>query len=182
MKYIECPKAYRLNQFDSFPVIFLAGGITGCPDWQAEMMHALQDKDVVILNPRRATFPDFLDIDLAHEQIQWEFNMMRRSTCISFWFCAETIQPIVLYELGNWIMYMQMKPTGVLPETILIGVDPAYSRRIDIEEQIACSKLPITIATSLDDHIHNVHDYIDKWWKSEPYILWFQSYFKNKKH
>jgi hypothetical protein len=35
------------------PAVFLAGGITGCPDWQAELVRMLADVPVALLNPRR---------------------------------------------------------------------------------------------------------------------------------
>ena len=37
--------------------LFLAGGVTACPDWQAWMVQRLSASGLVLLNPRRAHFP-----------------------------------------------------------------------------------------------------------------------------
>ncbi len=39
------------------PSLFLAGGITGCPDWQRQLRDKLADTPLTLLNPRRANFP-----------------------------------------------------------------------------------------------------------------------------
>jgi len=42
------------------PSIFLAGGITGCPQWQSTVTNKLLSEDAsggVLYNPRRADFP-----------------------------------------------------------------------------------------------------------------------------
>ena len=36
--------------------IFLAGGITNCPDWQLPMKMMLRKTDLTILNPRRRIY------------------------------------------------------------------------------------------------------------------------------
>lgn len=55
MRYVEA-----LEMFESLSGhmnLFLAGGITGCPDWQQELVQLLRDADLILLNPRRAHFP-----------------------------------------------------------------------------------------------------------------------------
>ena len=48
--------------------IYLAGGITGCVNWQKVAKAALMasDKYTLIVNPRRENF-DLLDVDIAVE-------------------------------------------------------------------------------------------------------------------
>lgn len=57
MTYIEAPTNW---QRDGSPAIFLAGGITGCPDWQAEAAKTLSDlsEDIVVLKPPAQRLPD----------------------------------------------------------------------------------------------------------------------------
>jgi hypothetical protein len=107
--------------------VFLAGGITDCPDWQADVIAALKDEDddLTIANPRRDHF-DVRDPSMSVEQIEWEFRWLHRCDVISFWFPKETLCPITLYELGMW------QNSGKL---ILIGVHPDYKRRVDVEIQ-----------------------------------------------
>jgi nucleoside 2-deoxyribosyltransferase-like protein len=106
--------------------VFLAGGITGCPDWQAEAVAALSDLDVVVLNPRRTTTPRQRD---AAEQIGWEYHGLRRADLVLFWFPGSgSVQPIALYELGA-------HAAGRKP--IVVGADPVYPRRADVVLQLS---------------------------------------------
>ena len=98
MKYIESP-TYLSTKSDQ--TIFLSGGITGCPEWQLEIINLLKDFDIVLLNPRRKIFP-IDDPNASDEQIKWEFDHLRKADAILFWFPRESICPIALYELGAW--------------------------------------------------------------------------------
>lgn len=127
------------------PWIFLAGGITGCPDWQRELASRLLrscSSEPTLLNPRREDFP-IEDPNAAREQITWEFNWLNRADLISFWFAENEIQPIALYELGAWAM--TFKP-------IAVGVHPDYPRRQDVEVQLELRRGPMPIMQSLEDH------------------------------
>lgn len=53
MQYVEALTEYEPGPK---PAVFLAGGITGCSDWQQEIVTRLHDLPVVLLNPRRAIF------------------------------------------------------------------------------------------------------------------------------
>lgn len=126
MNYIEAPRydydPALVNIHDS---IFLAGGITDCPDWQSEMVDLLADTDLTIFNPRRKNFP-IHDKSAAYEQILWEYRHLHKATAILFWFPEETLCPIVLYELGAWA------PTT---KQIFIGTHYNYKRKSDVEIQ-----------------------------------------------
>ena len=139
MKYIEAPQEYDIRLLSDS--LFLAGGITNCPEWQSEMVMLLSDTDITILNPRRKNFP-IDDPEAARQQITWEFHALRDVDTISFWFCKETICPIVLYELGTW---------NVSDKHIFIGMDPEYQRRQDVEIQTKLVRPDLEIVYSLLD-------------------------------
>jgi len=139
MIYVEALNEPEL--FDTHTKLFLAGGITGCPDWQQEMRALLDDTNLTLLNPRRADFP-IGDPNAALEQITWEYYMLRISDAIMFWFPEETLCPIVLYELGAWSM--TKKP-------IFVGVHPDYQRRQDVEIQTKLVIPEIEIVYSIPD-------------------------------
>ncbi len=143
--YIEAPE-----KFDGEgKSIFCAGGITGCPDWQAEMVKLLCSSDWTILNPRRANFP--IDNPKAsQEQIEWEYKHLRLAQAILFWFPQESICPIVLYELGAWSM--TQKP-------LFIGIHPNYPRRQDVEIQTSLVRPDINIAYSLEELARQILDF-----------------------
>ena len=136
MNYVEAPD--RHIYFDE-PMIFMAGGITNCPDWQKQMKGVLTDTQLTLLNPRRADFP-IGDPDAALEQITWEHDMLREAHLIMFWFPKETICPIVLYELGAWSM--KVKP-------IVVGMHPDYQRRQDVEIQTGLARPDVEVVYSL---------------------------------
>jgi hypothetical protein len=136
MQYIEAPQAYDGNELS----LFLAGGITGCPDWQREMVAELKDLSLVIFNPRRTHFPQDRNVD--REQIEWEYTYLRKATAISFWFPQETLCPITLYELGAWSM---------TNKKIFLGVHPNYRRIQDIRIQTALVRPEITLVQTLEE-------------------------------
>jgi len=121
-------------------LLFLAGGIQGCPDWQSDMVSLLHDTSWVVLNPRRTNFP-IHDPTAADAQIQWEYDHLRYADVILFWFPCETLCPIVLYELGAWSM--TKKP-------LYVGVHPDYQRRQDVEIQTRLSRPDVRIVYSLE--------------------------------
>lgn len=138
MRYIEAPENYLPNELNS---IFLAGGITGCPDWQQEIVEILKDSNLTLLNPRRKDFP-IGDPSAAQVQITWEYHALNAVNGVLFWFPCETICPIVLYELGR--MSGHFKP-------IWVGVHPDYQRRQDVEIQTGLVRKDVEIVYSLED-------------------------------
>ena len=146
MIYLESPEI--LEQKQGTTSIFLAGGITNCPDWQQEMVQLLKDTDLILLNPRRADFP-IHDPNAAREQITWEHDHLRKADAILFWFPCETLCPIVLYELGAWSK--TMKP-------IFVGVHPDYARRQDVEIQTGLVRPRLEIVYSVEDLSRQVRD------------------------
>ena len=138
MKYTE---AISKIQDDDYTKLFLAGGITNCPDWQQEMRRLLEATDLELLNPRRADFP-IGDPNAAMQQITWEHDALRAADEIQFWFPKETLCPIVLYELGAWSM---------MDKPIFVGIDPGYARTQDVEIQTGLVQPMVKIAWSLEE-------------------------------
>lgn len=122
--------------------LFLAGGIQNCELWQNEMIDMLGHvNDLTIYNPRRSNFP-IDDPKAAEEQITWEYNHLNNADLISFWFSKETINPIVLFELGKFIE---------TDKKIFIGIDPEYERILDIEIQTLLSNPSVEIVYSVKE-------------------------------
>ena len=144
-QYIEAPTIVNMLHGHA---IFLAGGITGCVNWQKVAKNALMksNKYDFIVNPRRENF-DLLDVDVAEEQIQWEADQLQRCNEILFWFSSETVQPITLFELGR---YCTKKPI------IHVGCDPEYSRKFDVKTQMSIYRPDIKIWDNLDDMLEYV--------------------------
>ena len=139
MKVYQAP-----NKIDMFDVgrkksIFLAGGISGCPDWQSDMIEELRNLDVdglvdlgglVIFNPRRDDF-DLTDETAIIEQIRWEHKCLEHCDICSFFFPAsESVQPITLYELGKHLSKHES----------IVGIQNGYLRSEDVKIQLALDR------------------------------------------
>jgi hypothetical protein len=141
MKEIVALDVYVPAEGMLYPV-FLAGGITGCPDWQSKMVRLLKDTDLTLLNPRRKSF-DMTDPQHSMLQIAWEHRHLFRASAILFWFPKETLCPITLYELGRW--------AGERQKRIFVGAHPDYARRIDVVTQLALERPEIKVVDNLED-------------------------------
>lgn len=121
------------------PSLFLAGGITNCPDWQAEAIGMLEGEDVTILNPRRVEF-DINDPMSSDVQIEWEHDALRLADVILFWFPGQSVCPIALYELGTW---------SVMDTPLVIGTHAEYQRRFDVLKQTNLVQPDLLVVDSL---------------------------------
>lgn len=158
MKYVEAVQPLKNLER---PVIFLAGGITNCEDWQHKVLSELSTvnfKKGTVLNPRRENFP-INDPGAAREQIMWEHEALWMADVVSFWFAGgESVQPIVMFELG---CHLGRYCAGAGPR-ILVGVDPSYKRRSDVYIQLEAhnqalqGSWKIFPCDSLKKHIDNI--------------------------
>jgi hypothetical protein len=161
--YVEAPNRYSNGPEMSHPMVFLAGGITNCPDWQQDVRKILGDLDLpefYLVNPRRDNFP-IHDPNAALEQITWEFHALNQSNIFSMWFSnAESDQPICMYELGRHLVRFG---DGMI-DYVCIGVEPGYRRSQDvaIQTQLAmsdgsgCAGEDWFQADSLEQHAKNI--------------------------
>lgn len=149
MRYIEAPKNYTRRKNEK--VIFLAGGITNCPNWQQDLVKLLDIPHLVILNPRRKNFP-IGNPSAAVEQITWEFYSFQKADLISFWFSKGSLNPIVLFELGKWLVQKEKR--------IFIGIDPEYQRKQDVEIQTFLERKDIPLGYSLEELAKQILEYL----------------------
>jgi hypothetical protein len=144
MKVITAPNIYNVEPDEVS--VFLAGGITNCPDWQKDIINKLQtdytnlDDKLVIFNPRRENFP-IGDKSASYKQIEWEFNCLEKADIFSMYFTSGiSDQPICMYELGRYISRMQAKYPVDWKYRIIISVEDGYKRKEDvlIQTHLAC--------------------------------------------
>jgi hypothetical protein len=149
MTYIEA-----LTEYDGpEPSLFLAGGISGTVDWQAEIAHRLADLPLVILNPRRKNFP-ISDPAAAQAQIEWEFRHIRRATAVLFWFPPETLCPIALFELGGRSL--------VREQPLFVGTHPQYQRRLDVVVQLQLARSEVRVVSDLPALAEQVREWFER--------------------
>ena len=133
--------------------LFLAGGISNCPDWQSELLVLLSDcKNLTIFNPRRLNYP-MDDPGEAYIQIGWEYDHLRTADMIVVWFSNGSVNPIVLYELGIWVNARPNIPA-------FIGIDPGYQRADDVIIQTKLARPELKITNSLLDISKQIHQHL----------------------
>jgi hypothetical protein len=151
IKVIEAPNIEKVEGFKTF----LAGGITNCPDWQVSIIDKLKGhendvkEEIILFNPRRKNFP-IHDPNAANEQIKWEYDKLKESDMIIYWFSKGSLNPIVLYELGMW------GNSRDIP--IIIGIDDGYERKQDVEIQTKLARPDVLIVYNLDDMVNSMID------------------------
>lgn len=144
MIYVEAPEEFTGPGF----CLFLAGGISDCPDWQKSATAALDDLNVTVFNPRRNNFP-LHDLNAEAEQVGWEYRHLRRVHLVMFWIPESPIthQPIDLYELG-----MLVGEGGPL----VVGTDPGYVRRTNAVTQLALARPELQVHATLPDTLEAI--------------------------
>lgn len=166
MRVITAPEIYIPQEHDI--TVFLAGGITNCPDWQSEVIKDLNVdnhylKSLVIFNPRRENFP-IGDKSAAYAQIEWEYQMLEKCDVFSMYFSSgESDQPICMYELGRNILRMQMRFPADWQDRIIVSVEDGYHRIQDvlIQTELA-TKNKVLVNTQISpraclaDHVENI--------------------------
>lgn len=165
MRVIVAPRDVDIT--DGSRTLFLSGGITGAPNWQAEFLDMLKDVKGVAFNPRLPNF-DAREVD-ARPQIKWEFDHLNRADAVVFWFPFEARCEITLHELGQWLpRRMMLNNDGddiIGYKRLFIGVHPGYARRIDVEIQSSLVRPGIRIVQSLYELAEMVRT-----WSDAPYL------------
>lgn len=153
MRYIEAFSDKHENYYNkNEKSIFLAGGISNCPNWQKEMTEMLSDLPIVIVNPRRENF-DISDPEAARKQIEWEFDHLKSVDYVLFWFPHETLCPITLFEYGSVLSSLMGGSAGHL--RVFVGCHPDYERRTDVLIQTEL-RVSINIHSTLKDLANDV--------------------------
>lgn len=141
-RVVTAPEPLTSRLIDG-PVVFVAGGITACPDWQATVTVALEHDHVVLLNPRRAEF-DLDDPDATEKQVRWEYEHRWHESLsyMLFWFPgSSSTQPIAMLELGEALARRELP--------IFVGADPEFPRYRDVLLQCRVARPDLTVHTDL---------------------------------
>jgi hypothetical protein len=112
------------------PSVFIAGGISNCPDWQTEIISVMNTEKFDVINPRRDTGFDKTGA-IAEAQITWEHRALSMVDACVFWFPCETLCPITLFECGS-----MLQKAAYHSVQLVIGWHPEYQRAFDLEIQI----------------------------------------------
>ena len=130
----------KLPAVFSRPSVFIAGGISNCPDWQTDMTSLMDTNLYDVVNPRREGGFDITGAT-AKEQIEWEHSALSKVDSCIFWFPQETICPISLFECGKLLVIASHHSVR-----LAIGWHENYARAFDLGIQIGLEQ-------SAKDHI-----------------------------
>ncbi len=145
MLQVRCPASYE-QRTDHGPKLFIAGGISGCREWQSDLLHMLRFTNYCVFNPRRENFPagDRAELDF---QIRWEHAHLAAADVVSFWFPPETLCPITLLELGK---------VAMSSSKMFVAAHPKYLRRDDVEIQLSLIRPEVKVVDSLELLAHQL--------------------------
>lgn len=154
MKYVQCPDSASYEDLTQYLPVFMAGGITNCPNWQEEYKELMSDtKGILLINPRRRGF-NVREDGIAEEQIKWEHDHLQKAKVITFWFPCETLCPITLLELGKYMVSKDKK--------IFVCTHPDYQRRVDVIEQLRHERPEVHVL----DSIQALAAQVKVWWST----------------
>lgn len=163
MKVVEAVNEDSLMERNPNAIcVFLAGGITNCPDWQKEVISYLEEMpdtdNLILYNPRRSFF-DVTDKSASSKQIQWEFNYLAKMDIFSMYFTnSDSVQPICFYELGRHLSEMQRRFPETYMDRIVVSVEPGFSRETDV-------RIQTLLALELDKKF-NTHEEVHSFFKT----------------
>lgn len=144
---VKAPHDYSAHQ--DMISVFLAGSIEmgAAEEWQAKVVAALKEKDVLILNPRRtqwdASWKQSIDNPPFREQVEWELNALDAADIIIVYYCPDTKAPITLLELG-----MHMRAT---PEKLVVCCPEGFWRKGNVD--IVCARYGVQQVETLQELI-----------------------------
>lgn len=142
MKVITAPEYYYVPFFKDEIMVFLAGGITNCENWQKEVIDYLESlnqwetEKLVIFNPRRNKWPKNGDIEEIKRQIEWEYDYLNKCDIFSMYFTntEKSDQPICFYELGKYVG--SSKNYNDHNHCCVISYQEGFKRSFDLEIQV----------------------------------------------
>ncbi len=167
---IEAPNEVYSIENNNNLKLFLAGGITNCPDWQSYAIDQIKDiEDLTVYSPRRKDFP-IDDPNASEEQITWEYNKLAEADITLFWFSRGSLNPIVLYELGLWgNAKIDEDDRGY----VFVGIDEEYERKQDVIIQT-------NLAHNIDYTSSFVYKNIEECMDS--FVLWLEETIIEEQH
>lgn len=132
--------------------VFLAGSIDmgAADDWQSTLVRALEDLDVVALNPRRdawdATWVQRRENAQFREQVEWELDGLARANVVAMWFTPTSQAPITLLELGL--------VAASSSEKLVVGCPDGFWRKGNVE--IVCARFGVPLLDAFDPFVAEV--------------------------
>lgn len=141
------------------PLVFLAGPITGAPDWQSTAIALIReaDADLFVASPRRAVTNDgdFTE-DMYIEQVEWEHRHLARAAehgVTLFWLakesrhvCDRSYAQTTRFELGEAVTVHRL--TGA---KVVVGIEKGFTNERYLRKTIPAKMPGIPLFDSLEE-------------------------------
>ncbi|MCX4706711.1 hypothetical protein [Streptomyces sp. NBC_01373] len=89
----------------------------------------------------------------------WDHHALAGADVVLLWFCQESMQPMVLYELGAH---------AVSGATLVVGAHPGYERRLDVVAQHRHARPDRTVHDALQATAGLPPPRSRPWWPGSP--------------
>ena len=152
---IEVKAPMKFTPSDKFS-IYLAGSTglgleMGALDWQLEICKALEESDVLVLNPRRGDdwggwIPMSVENEEYRDQVEWEIEAMEFADMIVLNLLPETLSPIPMLELGLYVK----------SQKLAVCCPKSYIRRAYVE--ILCSHYHIAMSSTFENLLYFIKE------------------------
>ena len=147
MQLITAPEVLQIQ----YKSVFLAGSIEQdkAEMWQEKVTRLLDDLEITILNPRRATWDaswvQSIENPQFRAQVTWELDALERVDFIIIYFDKNTKSPITLLELGLF---------ANTDKQLLVCCPEGFWRKGNVD--IVCNRYNIPTFETLDKMIEAV--------------------------
>lgn len=135
--------------------IFLAGSIemgTAVP-WRHLVAEALEDEEVVLLNPRRDDWDNSWVQSIRNkqfkEQVMWELEGIDDAALVIVYFDPATTSPITLLELG-YVVGRECE--------ILVCCPDGFYRKGNVE--ILCNRHHVPLYNNMEEFLEDIVSYV----------------------
>jgi hypothetical protein len=152
-KRVFKPVEYFKKATKEVPVIFLAGPIQGCEDWQTQAIEKISDlsEGVVIASPRR----DSLDNFVFDEQVDWETYHLKRAGekgVVLFWLakekfhhCERPFAQTTRFEIAEWKRNHEVNGAN-----LVIGIEDGFTGERYLKRRLSQDSPDIPLFDRLD--------------------------------
>lgn len=147
---VTAPESFHNPEWVDHVAIFLAGSIDNgvAPDWQKDVLEALRDKNVMLMNPRRKDWDPNSGDNEVERQVNWELEAMEYANYIIMYLAEGSKAPISLLELG----------LEAQSGRILVAAHPTYYRRVNV--RVVCERNNIPLFETLEELIQAISEKI----------------------
>jgi len=158
MRKVAATEIKAPGKFDGIdkPSVFLAGAIDQgkAENWQEKVARALDDLDVVVLNPRRddwdASWEQSADNPEFRQQVEWELSAQEKADVVIFVFTADSKAPITFLEMGLFAPH----------KTAIVCAEEGFYRQGNLD--IVCERYKIPIYHDIDEMIADLHETLEE--------------------